>query len=132
MCVRQHLRDAGRARDGLAAVAEKSRFVALPVARAFGGALVMQLLTACQCDFDLRSTAIIKVDLGGHQRHAIALDRADQPVDLAAVEQESARPARLMVEAVALQIFWDVGVDEIDFITFVGGIAFGDGRLALA
>ena len=47
------------------------------------------------------------------------------------MHQQLARPFRGMIEAVGLQIFRNIGVDQPDFAAAGVGVGFGDGGLAL-
>src|SRR3546814_9246663 len=51
-------------------------------------------------------------------------------VDLAAVEQQFARPPRLVVEAVAVTELGNIAVDQPHLIALHLGVAFGDRSLA--
>jgi hypothetical protein len=75
------------------------------------------------------SVTVVEIELERNERHALALDRADQLVDLPAVHQQLARPLRRMIEAVRLKIFRDVRVDEPDLAAARVGIGLGDRRL---
>src|SRR5271155_3888514 len=88
--------------------------LALPRALLFGVALVVKLLAAGQGQLDLGTALFVKIELERHQRHAFTLDRAEQFVDLPAMQQEFPRPLRRVVEAVRLLIFGYVRVDEPD------------------
>src|SRR5208282_497058 len=96
-----------------------------------GLALVVELLAARQRQLDLGTTLLVEIELERDQRHAIALDCADQFVDLAAVQQKLARPLRRVIEAVRLPIFGNVRVDEPDFPAAGVGVGFPDRGLAL-
>src|SRR5258708_13956305 len=107
-------------------VAQQPGALALPVAILDRLALVVGLLAGDQGDLDLGAAARIEIELQRHDRAALALDGADQLVDLLAVQQELARPARLMIEAVARGVFGDVGIDQPGFAALLGDIGFGD------
>src|SRR5471030_727110 len=94
------------------APAEQPRPLALPVAILDRLALVVRLLAGGQRDLDLGPALLVEIDLQRHDGAALALDRADQRVDLLAMQQEFARPLALMIEAVAAGIFGDVGIDQ--------------------
>ncbi|QTK79100.1 hypothetical protein AT6N2_C1334 [Agrobacterium tumefaciens] len=111
---------------------QQPRFLPVPVAFLLGLALVVQLLALGERQFQLCAALVVEVDLQGHQRHAFAIDAGAQAVDLALVQQQFPAAARLMVEAVGLQIFRQMGIDEPDFIALVRGIGFGNIRLAFA
>src|ERR1700730_11062085 len=108
------------------AVAQQPGALALPVAILDRLALVVGLLAGDQGDLDLGAAARIEIELQRHDGAALALDGADQLVDLLAVQQELARPARLMIEAVARGVFGDVGIDQPGLAALLGDIGFGD------
>src|SRR5262245_49391244 len=85
-----------------------------PVALFLGLTLVMQLLALGDRELKLRAAPLVKVKLERDQRHALAIDGADQLVDLPAVQQQFSRTLRLVVEAITLEIFRDIGVDQPD------------------
>src|SRR5262245_24136318 len=105
--------------------------LALPTALPFGLALVVQLLAAGKRELDFGAALVVEIELERHQRHALALDRADQLADLAAVEEELADTLGRVVEAAGLQIFRNIGIDEPDLATARIGISLRDGGLAL-
>ena len=47
------------------------------------------------------------IELGGRKGASFPLDGGDQLIDLATVQQQFPRPARFVVEAIALEIFGD-------------------------
>src|SRR5690606_26051168 len=99
-------------REGRSApFAHQARLVALPVALLDRRALIMRLLAARERELDLGPAATVEIDAERDQRHALALDRADELLDLARVEQQLARALGLVVEAVAVAELGDVGVD---------------------
>src|SRR6266478_7886019 len=106
--------------------------LALPAALLLGFALVVQLLAAGERKLELGAALLVEIKLERHERHSLALDRAHKLVDLAAVKQELAHALGRMVEAAALQVFRNVGVDEPDLAATRIGVGFGDGRLACA
>src|SRR5881394_3045967 len=109
------------------------RLVALPVAGGGGLALDVDLLALGERQLELRHAPVVPVELGGDKRQAVALDGADQPVDLAALEQQLSVPPRLVVEVRAgLGVGRDVGVHEHDLGAFHRRIALGDVGLAVA
>src|SRR5437879_13522313 len=83
-----------------------------PVALLLALALVVQLLALRERNLDLRAAFVVEIDFQRHDRHALALDRADQLVDLALMQQELAWPLRLMVEAAGLLVLRVVGVAQ--------------------
>jgi hypothetical protein len=105
---------------------------ALPVARLFGIALVVQLLAPGQRKLDLRPAAPVEIDRERDQRHALAADSNAHLVDLALMKQQLAGPLGLVIMAIAMAEFRDVRVDQPDLIILHLGIAFGDGSLAEA
>src|SRR5690606_37217615 len=116
-----------------ALVAQEPALLAAPVALLFGFPLVVQLLAARHGDLDLGAAAVVEIDFQRHNRHALALDRLRQFGDLARLEEQFAGPARLVIEAVGLQIFGDVGVDEKNLALAVDAdVALGNGRPAAA
>src|SRR5687767_1328959 len=78
----------------LVAVAHDALFVALPVAVFLDGALVVFLLAAREPDLAL-GAVLLPVERERHERVALALDGADETVDLVAVEQQLSRAARI-------------------------------------
>ena len=67
----------------------------------------------------------------GMDRHALALDAIGELGDFLGVQQELARPFRLVVEAIALAVFRNIGVVEDHLAVAVGGgVALGDIGLA--
>ena len=55
-----------------------------------------------------------------------------QPVDLALRQQQLTAAARLVIEAVCLQIFRQIGIDQPHLAALIRGVGFGDIGLALA
>jgi hypothetical protein len=92
----------------------------------------MQLLAARERKLDLGTAFFIEIKLERHQRHAFALYRADELIDLAAVKEELADTLGWMIETAALEVLRDVGIDEPDLPAAGIGIRFRDRRLALA
>src|SRR5436309_8539395 len=76
-----------------------------PIALLLALALVVQLLAFRYRQQQLGAAALVEVKLQRDQRHALALDRAHQFIDLLLVQQQLARPLRLVIEAIGLQIF---------------------------
>src|SRR6266446_3301938 len=105
---------------------------ALPGALLLGLALVVQFLAAGERELDLGAALLVEIELERDERHALALDRARELVDLAPVEQELAGALGGMVEAAALQVFGDIGIDEPDLPAAGVGIGFRDRRPAKA
>src|SRR4030088_3595469 len=107
-------------------VAQQPRALALPVAILDRLALVMGLLAGDQGDLDLGAAARIEIELQRHDGAALALDGADQLVDLLAVQQELARPARLVIEAGARGVFRVVGIPHPGPPALLGDVGFAD------
>src|SRR6266478_1186674 len=105
---------------------------ALPAALLLGFALVVQLLAAGERKLELGAALVVEIEPERHQRHSLALDRADELVDLAAVKENLAHALGSVIEAAALQVFRDIGVDQPDLAATRIGIGFRDGRLAAA
>src|SRR5205814_2705380 len=105
---------------------------ALPAALLLGLALVMQLLAARKRQLDFGAPLFVEIELERNERHALALDRSGKLVDLTAMQQQLALAFGRMIEAAALQVFRDVGIDQPNFPAAGIGIGFGDRRLALA
>ena len=61
---------------------QQARALALPVAILDRLALVVRLLALGQRDLDLGAAALVEIDLQRHDGAALALDGADQLVDL--------------------------------------------------
>ena len=95
-------------------------------------ALVVGLAALGQRQLDLGPAAAVEIDRERHQRHALARHRAEHLGDLALLEQQFARPLGLVIVAVAVAEFGDVGVDQPDLLVLHLGIAFGDRALAEA
>ena len=97
-----------------------------------GLAFVMELLAARDGDLELGAPLLVEIELQRHDRHALAIDRAGELVDLPLVQQQPARPLRGVVEAAALQVFRDVGVDQPELAAAGVGVGLRDRRLAAA
>ena len=72
--------------------AHDALLLAVPVALLLGVALVVLLLAAREAEIDL-DPVLLPVERERNQRIALALDRADELVDLGAIQQELARTA---------------------------------------
>src|SRR5262245_47012783 len=105
--------------------------LALPTALLFGLALVVQLLAARERELDLGAALGVEIELERHERHAIALDRPHQLVNLPAVQEQFAHALGRMIEAAGLQVFGDVGIDEPDLAAAGVRIGLRNRRLAL-
>src|SRR3546814_3049574 len=90
----------------------QARLLALPVLGLFRLALVVQLLALGERQFHLRPAALVEIDRQRNQRHALPRHRPAQLGDFAALHQQLARPARLMVEPVAVAELRDVRSEE--------------------
>src|SRR5712671_2400917 len=106
--------------------------LALPAAFLFGLALVVKLLAARERNLDLGAALFIEIELERHERHALTLDGASELVDLAAVQQQFARPFGRMVEASTLPVFRNIGIDEPDLPIASVRVGFSDRGLAQA
>src|SRR5215213_4060175 len=116
----------------LSSVAQQPRALALPVAVLDGLALVMRLLAGDQGDLDLGAAARVEIDLQWHDGAALALDGAYELVDLGAMQQELARPARLVIEPVARGVDRDVGIDQPGLAALFRHVGFSDRAAAAA
>src|SRR6478672_1030712 len=103
---------------------------AIPAALLLGFALVVQLLAAGERKLELGAALVVEIEPERHERHSLALDRADELVDLAAGKDDLAHPLGGMVEAVALEVVRDIGVDQPDLTDTRTGVGFPDSRLA--
>src|ERR1700733_1886214 len=101
-----------RMRNNLSPRPQQTALFPAPIALLFALAFVVQLLALGDREQNLGTAAFVEIKLERDQRHAFAIDRAHQAVDLLLVQQELAWPLRLMVETVGLQIFRDIGVDQ--------------------
>jgi hypothetical protein len=81
---------------------------------------------------DLGAALFVEIELERNERHALAVHRARELVDLPPVQQKLAGAFRGVVEASTLQVFGDVGVDEPDFAAAGVGIGLCDRGLPLA
>src|SRR5262245_7144805 len=84
--------------------AQQAAFLAPPVTLFHGFTLVVQLFALGDREQEFRPSPFIEVKLERNQRHALAIDRTHQLVDLLAMKQQLSRALRLMIEAVALQV----------------------------
>ena len=75
-----------------------------------------------------RGTPPVAAQIG--ERHALALHLADKLVALAAMDEQFARPARFVIEAVAALVFGDMGVEQPKLAVALAGM--GVGQLAAA
>src|SRR5688572_5603813 len=117
-------------RSGSAMLAHQPALLPLPVLLLLMLALVVRLAAAGKGELDFGPAARIEIDGERNERHALARDRAEHLADLPLVEEQLARPFRLVIMAVAVAELGDVGVDQPDFAVLHLGIAFGDRSLA--
>ena len=92
----------------------------------------MGLAPLGQRELDLGPAAAVEIDRQRDERHALAGDGAVQLGDLAVVEQQLAGALGLVIVAVAVAEFGDVGVDQPHLLVLHLGIAFRDRALAEA
>src|SRR5690606_3479203 len=118
--------------SGSSSFTHQPRLCALPVALLDRLPLVVGLLALRQRQLDLGPSAAVEVDRQRDHRHPLALDRAEQLFDLALVQQQLPRPARLVIEAVAVTELGDVRVDQPGLAIAHLGVALGDRALAEA
>src|SRR5690606_26920378 len=97
---------------------------------ALGFALVVILLALAQTDENLGAPLVVEEQLERHNGIAGAGDFLIELGELLFRYQEFTRAALFMIEAVGLQIFGDMGVDQPEFATLWRGVGFGDLRLA--
>src|SRR5689334_12464771 len=100
--------------------------LALPVALLDRLALVVRLLAGSEGDLHLGPALLVEIDLERHDGAALALDGADQDVDLPLVQQQLARPLALVIEAFARSVFRDVRVDHPGLAAVLGDVRLGD------
>src|SRR4051812_10758253 len=89
--------------------AHRALHLALLLALADRLALVVRVLAAGQRDLDLRVLAL-EVDARRHDGQAALADAPDEAVDLTAVQQQLARPVRVVVRAGGGPVVRDVRV----------------------
>src|SRR6516164_3017388 len=111
---------------------QQAAALAFPTALLLGLTLVMQLLAARERKLQLGAAFLVEIELERHERHTLALDRSDELVDLAAVQEELAQALGRVIEAAALEVFGDVGIDQPDLPGAGIGIRFCDRCLSLA
>src|SRR3954465_518581 len=117
---------------GSAMLAQQAALLPLPVLLLLVFALVVGLAALGDGELDLGAAAAVEIDGEGDEGHALAGDRAEHLVDLAGGEEELARPLGLVVEAVAVAEFGDVGVDQPHLAVLHFGIALRDRAFAEA
>ena len=101
-----------RQAEASATVAKQAALLALPIAALLGFALVVQFLTARERQFQLGASPVVEIDAQRHERHAVALDRANELARFLLMQEQLSRAARFMVQAIGLKVLGDVGVDE--------------------
>src|SRR3954469_14281409 len=94
--------------------AQQAALLATPVTLLLGLALVVQLLALGDRELHLGPAALVEIEFERNQRHAFTIDRAEQLVDLLAMQQQLARTLWFVIEAIGLQVFGNVGVDQPD------------------
>ena len=90
----------------------------------------MRLLALGKTQLNLGPALGIEIDRQRHQRHPLALYRAEQLVDLAFVQKQFSRSFGLVVEPVAVAVFGNIRVDQPHLAVAHFGIAFRNRRLA--
>src|ERR1700676_5615628 len=73
---------------------QQAALLPAPVALLLALALVVQLLAFGHRQQQLGAAAFVEIQLQRYQRHAVAVDRAHQLVDLLSVQQHFSRPLR--------------------------------------
>src|SRR5690349_12938228 len=76
-----------------------------------GGALIIRLLTLCQCDLDL-SSSILQVDPRRHDGHTLDPDVIPQLANLFLMQEQSAFAARLVIETIGLFVGGDMRLHQ--------------------
>src|ERR1044071_5979444 len=99
---------------GSAMLAHQSALLPLPVFLLLMLPLVVRLAPARQSKLDLGPAAAVEIDGERHEGHALTGDGAEHLPNLALVEEQFARPLRLVVEAVAVAEFGHVRVCQTD------------------
>jgi hypothetical protein len=72
----------------------------------------VQLLAARERELQFGAALFVEIELERYERHALALDRAGELLDLAAVQQQLTDALGRVIEAPALQIFGDIRIHE--------------------
>src|SRR5687768_14790123 len=119
-------------RSGSAMLAHQPALLPLPILLLLMLALVVRLAAARNGELDLGPAAAVEIDGERDERHALAHHRAEHLADLALVEEQFARPFRLVIVAIAVAELGNVGVDQPYLPVLHLGIAFGDRSLAEA
>ena len=73
---------------------------------------------------------LIEIHFQRYEREALALRGANELGNLPLVQEKPPGPARLVVEAVGLQVLRDIGVKQEHLVAGRSGIGFGDRRLS--
>src|SRR5207237_3894227 len=93
-------------------VGELARNLTTSIALGDIAPLVVELFAASQAELDLCPATLTDVEAERDDRLALLLRPPEELVDLGSMEEELARPLRLVVVAVALLERRDVGADE--------------------
>src|SRR5579885_512680 len=112
-------------------LAQDAGAVALPVAGLLGLAAVGLAAALGEAQLELRLAARVEIDRERDERHPFALHRAHEPVDLAPVQQQLSRPARLVVEA-RRGIDREMRIHQEELAAALDRIGLGDAGQALA
>src|SRR4051812_33052833 len=99
---------------GSSMLAQQAALLLLPVLLFFMLALVVGLSPTGDGELNLRASPRVEINGERDERHALPHHRAEHLVHLLGVEEQFARPLGLMVEAVAVAEFGNVGVDQPD------------------
>src|ERR1700683_2009786 len=102
----------GHGNHGSLLLPQESTALAVPGPFLFGLAFVVELFTASQRKLDLGASLFVEIKFERDERHALALHRTDQFVDLTAMQQKLSRSFRRVIEAVCLPIFGHVCIDK--------------------
>src|SRR5690606_26674632 len=106
------------------AVPQQASLFAIPVALLFRLALVVSLLASRQRQFQLRAATIIEVELQRHHGHPLPGHGIEEAGHFTLADEQLAQAPRLMIEAIALRIFRNIGIDEPELAIFKARIAF--------
>ncbi len=118
-------------RPGALAVAQGAADLALGVALRQGVALVVRRLAGAQPDLEL-GVAVAPVQAHGHDGPPALLGEALHRLDLAAVQEQLARPGRVVVRAVAERVLRDGGLHEERLAVADHAVGLRQRRLAAA
>src|SRR5205814_8176003 len=111
-------------------VGQLARDLATRVSFGYVAAFVMELLAACQAELDLGPPTVADVQAERHDGLALPRCPAQQLVDLGAVQEELARPLRLVIQAVAALERGDVGSDQPRLAALHARVRVGEVDLA--